>query len=480
MNTALTQIVIFGLLAAVVLRIPGRWPGREARVFALNAGFIAVSLSGFGEVAPVAAFVILSYGALLVVRHAGFTWTLASLVTAVVALYAWLRQYTLLKVVSPHLAAPHAFVIVGLSYILFRVVHLLVDCRDGAARLPSFPRYLNYCYFFPSFISGPIQRFQDFEAQMDRPLPPLTVPVLHAALGRILLGIVMTLGVSLPAARAGTWAQEALYGEGGLARGTLWASVAVLSYLVNLFANFAGYMHIVVGIGKICGFDLPENFNKPYLAQNYLDLWSRWHITLSEWFRFYLFNPFLKLLVGKWGGRSAGPYLGAVAFFLTFLVMGIWHGTTLLFVAYGLFLGLGAMGNKAWQVFLSKRLGKARYRDLVRRPWYVQVSRGLTLSYFAVSLTCLWVAPARLAGRAPGRLVGEFGGGLLALAVAFALAGIVAAGFARLVAPRPAAPPAAPRGSGAMIAAMAAKVVAVAYLVLLARNSVPEFIYKDF
>jgi alginate O-acetyltransferase complex protein AlgI len=76
--------------------------------------------------------------------------------------------------------------------------------------------------------------------------------------------------------------------------------------------------------------------------------------------------------------------------------MGVWHGTTLLFVVYGLFLGLGATLNKVWQVQAAKMLGKSAYKELTKRHWYFQLSRALTLSYFAISLVCLWIDPIRL------------------------------------------------------------------------------------
>ncbi len=175
--------------------------------------------------------------------------------------------------------------------------------------------------------------------------------------------------------------------------------------LVHIYLNFVGYMHICIGIGRLAGYTLPENFDKPYLSKNFLDLWARWHITLSEWFKFYLFNPLLKSLNKRWGGTKgrSDQYFGAIAFFMTFLTMGIWHGSTAIFVVYGLLLGGGVTANKIWQIRMSRHLGKVRYREICQRAWYGQLSRALTLSYFAVALTCVWIDPVQVSNMASMR-----------------------------------------------------------------------------
>jgi D-alanyl-lipoteichoic acid acyltransferase DltB (MBOAT superfamily) len=114
-------------------------------------------------------------------------------------------------------------------------------------------------------------------------------------------------------------------------------------------------------------------------------------MTLSEWFKTYVFNPLLKVLATHVTAPAAGPYLGVIAFFVTFLIMGVWHGTTSVFVVYGLLMGAGASLNKLWQVFITKRLGKKGYRALSEKTPVIYLARGLTLAYFALALTCLWV-----------------------------------------------------------------------------------------
>ena len=155
--------------------------------------------------------------------------------------------------------------------------------------------------------------------------------------------------------------------------------------------NFAGYMNIVIGIGGLAGIVLPENFDHPFKSESFLDLWSRWHITLSNWFKTYLFNPLLRMLSARWGTKNSTPYLGAIAFYVTFFVMALWHGTTSIYVVYGLFLGSGVTVNRLWQILIPKAFGKNNYKVLSSRRWYFQLSRAATISYLAVALTSFWI-----------------------------------------------------------------------------------------
>jgi alginate O-acetyltransferase complex protein AlgI len=375
---------------------------------------------------------------------------------------------------------------VGLSYILFRVIHLLIDYKQGVFPRPSFLEYINYCFFFLNYVSGPIQRFDDFNKQIKSSPPTLTVPVLHAALNRIILGIFMMLVISGTASKLGTWLQDLYYVElhknDSFLKSSAFLTFCIFLYLVNMYSNFSGYMHIIIGIGKICGFEIPENFNKPYLAKNFLDLWARWHITLSEWFKFYLFNPIMKTLSQRWDSPRLSAYFGAIAFFITFLVMGIWHGTTMLFFIYGILLGLAAMGHKIWQIFLTKKLGKKSYKNLCQREWYIAFSNGLTLSYFSFSLVCLWVNTDKIHENYVWKFILQCMVSLFVVCVIFMT---IYSFFSRikyfivslnlndfLFQKR--------ISEKMMIFNMAFKVAVIIYIVLVTADSAPEFIYKAF
>jgi alginate O-acetyltransferase complex protein AlgI len=201
-------------------------------------------------------------------------------------------------------------------------------------------------------------------------------------------------------------------------------------------------------------------------------------MTLSDWFRTYLFNPLLKSLSARFTSAKTAPYLAVVAFFVTFLVMGVWHGTTRVFVVYGLMMGLGASVNKLWQVLANKRLGKARYKEISARPVVQYLARGLTAAYFMLGLTCLWVSFAELLGlwRALGLGGIALGYALLSLAsaLAFRLADAAVELLRKLMAPL--------SGRGNVVSQNAWLGAQVLLIVVVSSffHKAPEFVYRAF
>jgi D-alanyl-lipoteichoic acid acyltransferase DltB (MBOAT superfamily) len=161
-------------------------------------------------------------------------------------------------------------------------------------------------------------------------------------------------------------------------------------YPVYLYMNFSGYMDIVIGVGRWFRMPLPENFDRPFAAPNFMIFWGRWHMTLSTFFRTHFFNPLLMTLMRLFPSAAAAPFLGVVAFFVTFFVLGLWHGQTSEFAVYGLVLGLGVSVNKLYQIVMTNALGAKRYQRLAKGAVYTAVCRGLTFTYFALSLLVFW------------------------------------------------------------------------------------------
>ncbi len=315
-----------------------------------------------------------------------------------------------------------------------------MDVRQGAIReVPGPLACFNYLFCFLTFVSGPIQRYQDHR---DADPSRLGRAELCAALARIVEGFVK---VMVAAAVANDVAEAvpvvmATDPTGGLSivdrlpdflrMGSPEAPVTRLTarlllhgaaFTLYLYVNFQGYMDIVVGAARLFGFTLPENFDRPFAARNLLDFWSRWHMTLSTWFKMYLFNPLLMALATRVGGGKAASYLAVPTFLVTFLVMGVWHGTTPAFWVYGLLLGGGVSLNKLAQLLLQEKLGKKGYKALAARPLYGALARGLMIGFFVMALGCLWLDSAQL-----GTLAGLFGAsGLVRMLVLATLAAAV-------------------------------------------------------
>jgi alginate O-acetyltransferase complex protein AlgI len=403
----------FAFAAVILLRLAPSGVSRRVTIFGLNAVFLFSMVKAPLQLVPLAGFVLLGYGAILIAGRARSSLSLGILVTGLVAIFIWLKRYPIVSAVPTF---SFAFTVVGLSYILFRILHILIDVSQDCLPRPSFVAYLNYIFFFLSLLSGPIQRYEDFAPQAEITSPPLDWEEVNTSAKRVVLGYLMVIVMGSATNNFVEMAKppflDAL-GHGKIVFEIYLFALLTFAYLLNLFVNFAGYMNIVIGVGTLAGIVLPENFDHPFRSESFLDLWSRWHITLSNWFKSYLFNPLLRTLSARWGTKNSTPYLGAIAFYVTFFVMALWHGTTSIFAVYGLFLGSGVTVNRLWQILIPKVLGKNNYKVLSGRRWYFQLSRAATMSYLGIALTSFWIDGEHAAklGRPSGLaiLFGSFG-----------------------------------------------------------------------
>ena len=256
----------------------------------------------------------------------------------------------------------HLVRIVGLSYMLFRQIHVLVDASQGQIEHISLWSYVNYQLNLFTILAGPIQRYQDFDEQWQTLQPVLADPheLLQNCL-RLLLGVL----------KIALIAQVFHQGWDELQVGLVNHRVAGWKYLVEfpvvfyfypiyIYCNFSGYCDIVIAASRFFGMKLPENFNRPYLARNVIEFWTRWHITLGTWIRDYLFMPMYKPVVERWPKQA--PSLAWIFYFLAFVVAGAWHGTTLNYLFYGIWQGLGASATKLYERWLLARRGRQGLR----------------------------------------------------------------------------------------------------------------------
>lgn len=474
---SLTSPTFFALLAATIVafHLSTSVAYRRFVLGTANAVFIGSYLSDVREVLPLLGFLLLGYACMVLVhlRRSGVVLGLG--IVAVLVSFIFLKRFSFFE---PLGSLPFPYLLVGLSYILFRILHVMIDVGsgdlDGLVRPLAFFRYT--CNFL-SFVSGPIQRYQEFSATDGVELTPLDPDKVYRAFSRIATGYVKFVIIAATAEYAFSFLNKDLAAAGGTKLVVLYAAAAS-AYLIHLYFNFSGYMDIVIGAGHLLGQALPENFDKPFVSRSFLEFWQRWHMTLSQWFKFYLFNPLLMLLMSLFPAPALTAYLGVVAFFVTFLIMGVWHGTTAVFVVYGLLMGLGASVNKIWQIVCADRLGKKGYRALAENAWYIYGARGVTMAYFLLAFTCLWTPELRQLASLVQRLgfVG-LASAFAMLAVFFALGALVKDGVGKQIAGASIA--SINGGLVARNALLAGKIMSVIAVATLFHKA-PDFVYKAF
>ena len=216
---------------------------------------------------------------------------------------------------------------IGISFYTFHALSYLMDIHRGSARHLASPiDFVLYITFFPQLIAGPIVRFHEIREQLVERRE--TVDSFAAGIYRFSLGLgkkVLIADTVAPVANAafGTPTGElSMFG----------AAVGVVAYAVQLYFDFSGYSDMALGLALMFGIRLPENFDRPYAARSVTEFWRRWHMSLSRWFRDYLYVP-----LGGNRGTARQTYRNLV---IVFLVTGLWHGANWTFVLWGAYHGV--------------------------------------------------------------------------------------------------------------------------------------------
>jgi alginate O-acetyltransferase complex protein AlgI len=388
MDSASFQFLLFGLAVAIVSNL-NRSPVWRSTV-QLLASFLFLGLLAQNPISflPLIGFLLLGYAGLTMLEH-GWPKALTWSILAVIFTYVWLKKYTFL----PEGVFLHfPYFTLGLSYIFFRVLHLLIETGDVEEKRHIGPlAYLLYTLNFTTLVSGPIQRFEEFYQDQFAPEPiPQGPRVIGLQLERVVRGFfkVNVLAMLLHTVQDVALAEIAQ--SVPLQVKVFAAFRLAVVYPFFLYANFSGYIDIVIALTRLMRVRLPENFDRPFSASSFLDFWNRWHITLSTWLKTYVYNPLLLALMRRISSLTAQPFLGVVCFFVTFFLVGIWHGRTSEFVIFGVLQGGGVAINKLWQLQLVRMMGRKGYKAIAANSVYIAFGRGLTFSWFAFTLFWFW------------------------------------------------------------------------------------------
>ncbi|WP_033069317.1 MBOAT family O-acyltransferase [Thalassospira australica] len=258
--------------------------------------------------------------------------------------------------------------IVGLSFLIVKIISVIVDIRAERLKNLPFLDYLAYILWFPTFMSGPIERLGNFRVSIDNAAANRQ-NILQAYfdnLPRFLLGCLKVFVV------AGVLHKDALpFANGGIIpAAAMQVYFAAIIYYWYEYMNFSGYSDIAISSSRVIGINLPENFDHPYMATSLTNLWRRWHMTLAAWLRDYIYYPLFFILMKKFGAKTkaAQTYLSALSIFITFAICGLWHGET-----YGmLFFGISSGLVLAVEVLLSSNFDKPLGAYLKAHPLQAQ------------------------------------------------------------------------------------------------------------
>lgn len=290
----------------------------------------------------------------------------------------------------------------GFSYVAFRLIHTARDRQTGVLPALSLREYVTYVVFFPSFIAGPIDRAERFA------LDYRALPGLKGLDGQrfMLAGYRIASGLLKKFVIADTLAQGMALDALNVSQATSTAGLWLLlyGYAFRLYFDFAGYTDIAIGIGMLFGVRLPENFSRPYFATNITSFWQSWHITLSNWARFYIFTPLSRALLRR-KPRPAPSLILLISHISTMAVIGLWHGVSWHFLIWGLWHAAALFAHKQW----SDRT-RAWYRGLGaspgrKRAWSL-LTWFLTFQYVVIGWVWFVVPDVRLAAKTVARLFG--------------------------------------------------------------------------
>jgi alginate O-acetyltransferase complex protein AlgI len=216
----------------------------------------------------------------------------------------------------------------GVSFFAFEFLHYLYEVKNGGKPIRNPLKFLLFAIFFPSLVAGPIKRYTQFIPSLEEGSRRFRLEDFAEGVFRIGTGLLKKVVIADNLTLYIDTTQPQFDALGLFGRWLVFVAIAG-----RILMDFSGYSDIAIGVAKLLGITLPENFNWPYLARNLQDFWQRWHISLSTWIRDYVYIPL--------GGSRHGPGRRLLNAMIAFALCGLWHGPALHFAVWGLYHGLG-------------------------------------------------------------------------------------------------------------------------------------------
>jgi alginate O-acetyltransferase complex protein AlgI len=256
------------------------------------------------------------------------------------------------------------FLPIGMSYIIFRLIHYLVELYRNNTPRGSFIDLALYVFFFPTFLAGPVDRFQRFYPQVQE-RKDFAVSECNYGLFRIVCGLVKKFII---ADRLAVIIMPVLHTPYSYSRPVVMFMVYGLA--IQIYLDFSGYTDIAVGLARLFGYKIMENFNHPFFQKNIALFWRNWHISVYSWIRDYFFFPIF--------GSRASIFKLYCGIFLSMIVFHLWHAATIGFLILGIYHGIGLI---IWQFFQELKKKNPLLRKVVSYKWLNPVSVFITFNF---------------------------------------------------------------------------------------------------
>lgn len=254
---------------------------------------------------------------------------------------------------------------IGISFFTFQKLSYIIDLYRGIVQpAPSFLSYALYVVLFPQLIAGPIVRYHDVAQQLEKRTH--SMEKFSEGIWRFSIGLGKKVLLANVMAKVVDWTFNPEINSLPM----LYAWLGLFAYSFQIYFDFSGYSDMAIGLGRMMGFEFLENFNRPYIATNFTGFWRRWHISLSNWFREYLYVPL--------GGNQGSTLRTYVNLWIVFLCSGLWHGASWNFIIWGAFHGLFLTLDKLFY-------GKQRFR---LPPTAERVKTFLLISFSWIFFLC--------------------------------------------------------------------------------------------
>ena len=276
------------------------------------------------------------------------------------------------------LGLPEIILPIGISFYTFQAMSYVIDVyREDTPVQDNLLYFALYVSFFPQLIAGPIVRYHEVAEQIEQREARLAMRAYGIKRFCYGLGKKVLLANTFAVAADNIWA----LGEGNIKGATAW--LGMICYTLQIYYDFSGYSDMAIGLGRMFGFKFAENFNYPYLSRSVQEFWRRWHISLSTWFKEYVYIPL--------GGNRKGSGRTYLNVFIVFLLTGIWHGANFTFLMWGIYYAV-------IQIIERLFLGKLLEKNPLKFMNHIYVLAAVMIGWVLFRSTTIFEAGSVIAG----------------------------------------------------------------------------------